>query len=140
MPLNKKLSYNHNMMKQAQLQIILKKFKNIKLAYLFGSQARGNAGQLSDYDFAVYLDEQNRIKRTDIKLDLMAKLQRTLKTEKIDIVILNDIDQPELKYHIIQDGKLIYQEEPYRLMIEPKILNEYFDFRYTLRQYGLTKA
>lgn len=140
MPLNKKLSYNHNMMKQAQLQIILKKFKNIKLAYLFGSQARGNAGQLSDYDFAVYLDEQNRIKRTDIKLDLMAKLRRTLKTEKIDIVILNDIDQPELKYHIIQDGKLIYQEEPYRLMIEPKILNEYFDFRYTLRQYGLTKA
>lgn len=128
------------MMKQAQLQIILKKFKNIKLAYLFGSQARGNAGQLSDYDFAVYLDEQNRIKRTDIKLDLMAKLRRTLKTEKIDIVILNDIDQPELKYHIIQDGKLIYQEEPYRLMIEPKILNEYFDFRYTLRQYGLTKA
>ena len=70
----------------------------------------------------------------------MAKLQSALKAEKIDIVILNDTDQPELKYHIIQDGKLIYQEEPYRIIIEPKILNEYFDFRHTLRQYGLTKA
>ncbi|OGJ43007.1 hypothetical protein A3B60_01025 [Candidatus Peregrinibacteria bacterium RIFCSPLOWO2_01_FULL_39_12] len=134
------------MIRQTQLQTIFKKFKDIKLAYLFGSQAKGNAGKLSDYDFAVYLDEQEAnsknslIKRTDIKLELMAKLQSALKAEKIDIVILNDTDQPELKYHIIQDGKLIYQEEPYRIIIEPKILNEYFDFRHTLRQYGLTKA
>ena len=62
------------MIRQTQLQTIFKKFKDIKLAYLFGSQAKGNAGKLSDYDFAVYLDEQEAnsknslIKRTDIKL------------------------------------------------------------------------
>ena len=58
----------------------------------------------------------------------------------MDSVILNYTDAPELKYSIIKSGKVIYEIEPYKLLIEPKILNEYFDFRFLLRKYQLTKT
>jgi len=45
-----------------------------------------------------------------------------------------------MKYSIIKSGSIIYEVEPYRMLIEPRILNEYFDFRFLLRKHGLTKA
>jgi len=53
--------------------------------------------------------------------------------------MLNLIEGPELKYNIIKEGKLIYEKEPYKVLIEPRILNEYFDFRMSLLRYNLTK-
>lgn len=76
----------------------------------------------------------------DIKFDLFDRLSRLLKTDKADIVILNLAESPELKYNIIKDGKVIYEEEPFRVLLEPKILNEYFDFHYMLTKYNLTQA
>lgn len=119
---------------------IFESFPEIKLAYFFGSKANGTDGPLSDYDFAVYVTEKERKKRFELKLDLMAKLSQELKTDAVDVVILNDTESPELKYSIVHDGKLIYEAEPYRVLVEPKILNEYFDFVYGLRKYGLTKT
>lgn len=116
------------------------KIPAIKLVYLFGSQATGKTGPLSDYDFAFYLNEKNPKKRFEIRLKLYDILSSHLKTDQIDIVILNDTDMSELKYEIITKGKIIYEKEPYKIIIEPKILNEYFDFRATLRKYHLTKA
>ena len=46
----------------------------IKLAYFFGSQVSGNTGSLSDFDFAFYADEKDRIKLFDLKLDLMSEI------------------------------------------------------------------
>ena len=119
---------------------IFASFPKVKLAYFFGSKANGTDGPLSDYDFAVYVTEKERKKRFELKLDLMAKLSRELETDAVDVVVLNDTESPELKYSIVHDGKLIYEAEPYRVLIEPKILNEYFDFIYGLRKYGLTKT
>ena len=115
-------------------------YPQVKLVYFFGSKALGKDGPLSDYDFAVYLDERNKKKRFDLKLSLMGKLSRQLKTDAVDVVVLNDTESPELKYSIIKEGRLIYEEEPYKLFLEPRILNEYFDFIYGLRKYGLTKT
>jgi hypothetical protein len=95
---------------------------------------------MSDYDFAVFLDEKEKKKNFDIKLALIDKISRFFKTDKADIVILNLTESPELKYNIIKEGRLIYEKEPFRLIVEPKILNEYFDFRYLLLKYHLTKA
>lgn len=119
---------------------LVKKYPCIKLIYLFGSRARGDSGPLSDYDFAFYLDEKDSHKRFQISLNLITELSGFLKTNDVDVVILNDTDKPEFKYDIISEGKLLYEEEPYSLLVEPQILNEYFDFREGLRRNHLTKA
>lgn len=122
------------------LKAIFKAYPKIKLVYLFGSRAHGEEGPLSDYDFALYLDEKDKKKNLHIKFALMDKLCRLLKTDEIDIVLLNRAEGPELKYDIIANGRLIYEKEPYRVIVEPRILNEYFDFRHLLLKYQLTKA
>lgn len=128
-----------------KLKSIFDKFSPIKLVYFFGSMASGQAGPLSDYDFAVYFDLQKNSAKDkeqmfDIKFKLMDQLSRALKTDKVDVAVLNLTEEPEFKYNVIKDGKLIYDQEPFRVLIEPKILNEYFDFRYFMRKYNLTKA
>jgi len=123
-----------------QLKSIFKNYPEIKLVYFFGSRATNKNGPMSDYDFAFYLDEKNKKKIFDLKLVLIAKLSCLLKTDKIDLVILNIAESPELKYNIIKEGKLIFEQEPFKVLIEPKILNEYFDFRSLLLRYNLTKS
>jgi len=122
------------------LNSLFLKYPQVKLAYLFGSQASRKTGPLSDYDFAFYLEEKDKKKSFDLKLDLISSLSRILKTDNIDVVILNEVESPELKYNIIKEGKLIYEIEPYRLLVEPRILNDYFDFHYLLLRFNLTKA
>lgn len=119
---------------------IIKSHSEIKLAYLFGSQVTGDTGALSDYDFAFYVDEKDSKKLHDLKFILMDEISRTLKTDRIDILILNLTDSPELKYQIIKEGQLLYSEEPFKVLIEPRILNDYFDFHETLVRYQLTKS
>jgi len=122
-----------------KLNKIFKQYPSLKLVYLFGSQVLGKTGPLSDYDFAFYIDDEE-IKACYTALEIEGKISTLLATEKVDSVILNYTDAPELKYSIIKSGKVIYEIEPYKLLIEPKILNEYFDFRFLLRKYQLTKT
>ncbi len=131
---------NEALMKQ--LNNIFLSFPEIKLVYFFGSKATGDESLLSDYDFAFYLDidKKDREKIYEIKIGLLDKVSRALKSNKIDIVILNSTESPELKYNIISNGKLIYEEEPFKVLIEPKILTEYFDFHESLVRHHLTRA
>ena len=55
------------------------------------------------------------------------------------MVILNLAESPEFKYDVIKNGKLIFEREPFKVVVEPRILNEYFDFRDLLLRYDLTK-
>lgn len=123
-----------------KLQGLFQRYPAVKLVYLFGSQATGNTGPLSDFDFAIFLDGANQIEMGDIQLALMADLAGHLQSDKIDLVVLNSTESPELKYNIITQGKLIYEQEPFRVVVEPRILNEYFDFYYLLKKLGLTRA
>ncbi|MDP2909815.1 MAG: nucleotidyltransferase domain-containing protein [bacterium] len=119
---------------------IFKSYKKIGLVYLFGSRATGKVGPLSDYDFAVYLDEKDSKKRFDARLELMGKISRVFKTDAIDLCIINDIKSPEFKYNIVKEGKVIFEREPFKILIEPRILNEYFDFHCSLIEHNLTKT
>jgi len=56
------------------------------------------------------------------------------------LLILHTVETPELKYNIIAEGKLIYEKEPYKILVESKILNEYFDFYNLFARNNLTKA
>jgi hypothetical protein len=57
----------------------------------------------------------------------------------VDVVVLDTSEKPDLKYNIIKDGQLIHEIEPFRVMLEPKILHEYFDFNMMLERNGLTR-
>ena len=124
---------------EKKLSNIFKLFPEIKLVYFFGSRASWKIGPLSDYDFAVLLDEKDAQKRFKTRIEILSKLSEAFSTDKIDVVVLNDAKSPELKFSIIKDGKIIYEKEPYKVLFEPKILNEYFDFMDGLKRFGLTK-
>ena len=123
-----------------QAKEIFRSEKKVVLAYFFGSHQNGQSGPLSDYDLAIYLQEKDKNQRYRIKFQLEGKLSKALKTDKIDLVVMNDTDNPELSFNILKNGELIYQQEPYKIIVEPKILNRYFDFIGQLRRFNLTKA
>lgn len=111
----------------------------VAFAYLFGSRATGKIGALSDYDIAIFFDEPDAKRRHDVLFRLAADAMQALGSDAVDMHSLNDLDAPELKFRIIHEGVLLFEREGHRLIIEPRILNEYFDFTYLLRKYGLTK-
>ncbi len=121
-----------------KLQKLFARHQEVKLVYLFGSQAESKAGLLSDYDFAVYIDEKTSSSRkTDILLKLNGELLSVLKVNNVDVVLLNDNVGSLLKYNAMRYGKLIYEIEPYRLIVEPRIYNEYFDFQVFAKHHNL---
>lgn len=122
------------------LQRIFESYSQIKLVYLFGSTARNDRGPMSDYDFAVFLGNKDSIEVARIRFELMDQLSRALNTENVDVVILDVTGSPELKYNILQEGELIFEREPFRVIYEPAVLNEYFDFSAMLQKHGLTRT
>lgn len=103
----------------------------VRFAYLFGSYAKQDTGPLSDIDIAVYLDDSlDEYKRFDLRLELISRMSGIFKTDKIDLVILNDIDLA-LAYRVVKDGKIIYcKDELEQIRFEAKTMSLYFDNQY----------
>lgn len=89
----------------AALRTALEARPEVLEAYLFGSLARGEAGEMSDVDVAVFLDEQRSIaERGRLLLELTAELMSRLGRNDVDVVALNDA--PPLLYHrVLRDGE-----------------------------------
>ena len=128
------------MKESKKLSSVFRAYPEIKLVYFFGSRARQENSKLSDYDFGVYLDTKDKARMSEIKIDLIVKIGRMLKTDYIDVVILNLTDNPDIKYFIVKEGLLIYEKEPFKVIVEPRIFNEYFDFHKMMLKHKLTKA
>lgn len=63
----------------------------VVFASVFGSQASGSAGPLSDIDVAVWLDpDLGARERLDARLRLLAAAEAILGDASVDLVILND--------------------------------------------------
>ena len=123
-----------------ELRRIFASYPQIKLVYLFGSAARQDMGPMSDFDFAVFLGSRDTTEAARIRFQLMGDLSRILGTDNVDVIILDTVKSPELKYNVIREGELIFEKEPFRVIFEPSILNEYFDFSAMLRKHYLTRA
>jgi predicted nucleotidyltransferase len=109
----------------------LSKQKHVKLAYLFGSVAEGKEGKLSDVDIAVFLDESlSKKQRFHLQLKLMCELTSILKTDKVDLVIMNDVPL-SLNYEIIKaNHPLLVRDKGKKIDFEHGILSRYLDRRY----------
>ncbi|MFW5888369.1 MAG: type VII toxin-antitoxin system MntA family adenylyltransferase antitoxin [Patescibacteria group bacterium] len=107
------------------------------LAYLFGSRVGGYAKSESDFDIAVYLGNKNKKKDLfKIKMNLIREASRILKTDKADVVIIDEIRSPVLKFVIIQEGKVLFSSnESARMDLELKMINQYHDHRPILEMY-----
>jgi len=98
----------------------------ILFAYLFGSLARGIPLPLSDVDIAVYLAETLHI--ADDKLDILGELMDILKTDEIDLVVLNTAGLP-LMMNILKNKRIIVDKDPFaRHTFESLVMRKYFDF------------
>ena len=122
------------------LSDVFASFVEVKLAYFFGSRSRAAEGPLSDYDFAVFVDERDALKVHDIRVRLMERISQVVGSDRVDIVMLDTPVSPELKYHAITTGILLFEREPFKVLVEPLILNEYFDHYSLLRRNRLTQA
>jgi len=101
--------------------------KDIKVAYIFGSEAKGSAGKLSDVDIAISVDETlSRKNYLGLKLSILGEVSSILKTDKIDLVIMNNAPLL-LNYNIIKYGKLLTSDETERARLETKILSQHLD-------------
>lgn len=115
-------------MKTLNYKKIFKKYPSIISAYLFGSRARKDFSPISDYDFAVQLDDKfDKKNYTDLKLDLIGDLCSALKTDNVDVVILNEAPLL-LKHRILRDREILFcRSQLKRIRNETKILIEYLD-------------
>lgn len=101
--------------------------------YLFGSRAQGLSGPLSDYDFAVLMNNKGHRRGGEMYNQLYEILSplcpRTLKNDMIDIIFL--LDTPlELRFHVIRYGKILFDAQPLRRLrfeVETQLL--YNDYR-----------
>jgi len=111
----------------------------VKFAYLFGSQARGETGPLSDIDLAVFLDPNlDKDKRFKIRVELISRLLQMYKKEagEVDLIVLNDTFNL-LAYNIIFDGEVVYNvDETMRIRFESKVMSFYFDREYYYKRHA----
>ena len=100
----------------------------VVLAYLFGSQAEGKAGPLSDVDVAVLLGPHvGREQWFQAQLDLIGALTNLFHRDDVDVVVLNEAT-PVLAYEVARFGQVLYEAEPgIRVDFELAALRRYVD-------------
>ena len=104
----------------------------IEVAYIFGSVARGTESALSDIDIAILIDDQQINEdefRYGYKAEILADLMKILKTNDVDLVILNEANTL-LRHRVLYHGKLIYSKnEKKRIAFQTTTIDKYVDLK-----------
>jgi uncharacterized protein len=82
------------------------RFEKLTRLVVFGSRAMGNHKHGSDIDLAVWGLEPKEVRELNIRLNEYLSLPH-----KFDVVRFESINDPELKQHIVEYGKLVYPLE-----------------------------
>jgi predicted nucleotidyltransferase len=82
--------------------------QDVLVAYLFGSQARGEARPGSDVDVAVLLPKDADFGRRH--LELIAAVADAVGLDAADVVVLNEAPVP-LGYRVLRDGLLLFSRD-----------------------------
>lgn len=95
---------------------------------LFGSQASGKVGPLSDIDVAVWLDpDLPREKLAVLRAELALAAVEALGTDEVDVVVLNEAP-PLLRHRALRGATRLFDRDPRaRVRLETAALLDYFD-------------
>lgn len=101
---------------------------DVLLAYLYGSQARGEAGPLSDVDIAVlFARDLSKQVRFQHVLELMHELGLILKRDDVQVVDLQQAS-PLLRHRVYYHGLVLYcPDDAVRIQFETTALRDYVD-------------
>ncbi len=110
-------------------QVLQEQGSGLLFAYLFGSQARGEANHPDgDVDVAIFV--AGDADAQDIRLELYGALSRCLKRNDIDILILNRTRNLMLPGEIIREGIVLLDRNPeLREAYEVEALHRAIDFK-----------
>ena len=121
---------------EQKLPKILTSYPSVALVYLFGSQATGSVGPMSDYDIGILVDPGARAGAADadrIRVRLAHDLATTLCTDRFDVVLLNGAPI-ELQRAVIAQGKVLHQRDvATRVEYEAYVMSVYGDYLPVLR-------
>jgi predicted nucleotidyltransferase len=101
---------------------------DVVLAYVFGSQARGEAGPLSDVDVAIlFAADASRQDRFERVLVMSNALGVMVQREDVDVIDLQEAS-PLLRHRVYTDGHLLYcPDDAVRVRFETTALRDYVD-------------
>lgn len=103
--------------------------ERVVAAMLFGSQASGKgAGPLSDIDLAVWVDPLLPAgERAALRTELSLAARDALRTDEVDVVILNDAP-PLLRHRAMKGARRLLDRDPRtRVRLETAALLDYLD-------------
>ncbi|MGA2259925.1 MAG: nucleotidyltransferase domain-containing protein [Acidobacteriota bacterium] len=101
---------------------------NIIALYLFGSQARGTASRLSDIG-VLFQSRIDASRYFPLRLEYIARVMGLLRTERVDVVILNNASL-HLAYEIMSHGTLLLDRDPrQRVAFEADRIRRFLDFK-----------
>ena len=113
------------------LSDVLARDSRIVFAYLFGSAARHQLNRLSDIDLAVFLDDPAQAAAA--QLDILDAVGQHLRTDRIDLVILNGAPVA-LAGRIVLERRVLLDRRPtVRHRFESLTLRMFHDFHYVER-------
>jgi len=110
------------------LKQTLNNIDNVIFAYIYGSCADGTSHKHSDIDVAVYLDKYRP--DFDDYLTIHSHVSRILKTDKLDLVILNNVKNLILLDEIVRQGIVICDKNrEKRFAFEVSVIHSAIDFK-----------
>ena len=109
----------------------IEKDSDIVALYAFGSLATGELQPLSDLDFGILVASTlDKDKRFYKHLDLIGLFTETLRTDEIDLVLMNDAPI-RFSFNILKMGNLLYYSSPLALIdYREMIVKLYLDFKF----------
>jgi len=133
--MNKPVGYDVTMELKEGIREVLKRHREILVAYLYGSTVRGYEGKESDIDVGILLKE-------NFKVDALypVRIARELKEKcmfdrEVDVRILNGRSYRFLQ-QVIKEGEIILcADEKERVRFETSVMDRYIDFKPFYEQY-----
>ena len=121
---------------RSQLTGCLESRSEVIAVYLYGSHAEGRANALSDMDIGVLArDGLARERLWEIEDALAADLGRALRTDNLDLIVLN-LAPLRIQYEVITRGEVLYSaDDGARADFESYSLRRYWDFKKYLEEY-----
>ena len=118
-----------------RIKKVLAKHREVLVAYLFGSIARGEANEKSDMDIGILLEKGFKPERF-YEIKLAGEIERETGVKKVEVTILNNKPISFLN-QVLRYGKVIFSsDERARVNFETTVTKKYIDLKPYFEEYN----